>query len=343
ASEPVYLEQSCGTVVSGDVRFTAAAGFPAGSTVVPSASDVANPTNAADAAYCYTDADGNTIYSHGDSVVLSLHGACLGSTVMAGDIRITSGFQRFAADTTIQLRQFPVSVGSESFFEGDGKVGFSPGDTMYLDADASGAPNVQDVRISVNGALLAGAVVRLEDNDAEHPLMATSHTSTCKGTATGNDTDDPVYLHAGACSTVASLDVRFVGVGPQAAGTIVTGAATDLTAATTALATAYCYVDADWDGRYDGADPLYLSMGSACDYTNPGDIAFAGYKIVPGSASVSNVTTTTTTPPVVTTPPTVTTSLIVTTGGTTTVPAAGLALALLVVFGAVARLRRRLA
>ena len=277
--DAAYLQQSCGPMQALDLRLTAVGGKAAGSHVLLSHSDAGATTAALAASYCYDDLDSDAQYSRGDVVVIRLGGPC--DSVHVGDVQIP-GYVRTTAATAHfndAIAPLAVAVGGETAFDADADLTFSADDALYLDLDASGAPTVNDVRLT--GALGAGTLVRPDAVDGQYTLHDTSYNSTCRAAGSG-----AIYLQTHACgpNSVAALDVRFSAAGGKPAGTFVMAADADAGASTQPLATQYCYTDNASDG-YALPDRLYLKLGGLCDYVAAGDIAFANWTAAPSQGS----------------------------------------------------------
>jgi hypothetical protein len=146
---------------------------------------------------------------------------------------------------------------------------------------------------TASAAFAAGSIVGAADNDTTYALAATGHTVTCYLDSDGDgvaDTNEPIYLQVAACGvgSIAAGDLRLAAGGGGAAGTIVKGSDTDFARNTLAVATSYCFFDADGDGVYSLGDPVYVDLAAACAAVTVGDIALSNYARVTGSSANIN-------------------------------------------------------
>jgi hypothetical protein len=264
ADEGVYWQSACGPTQVGALRMQASGGRPAGSMVAGGDADFALPTSLVVAVLCFHDADGDGGPSIGESVFLHFNGGCTVST--SGDIRLSGHYGAVApGEPGLPLTAMPGVVRS---FDADGDGAFGPMDGLYLDADDSSTPTVNDVRLTNLRTMPPGRSVEPGDLDLAHDLLDAPHVAICRSMGA-------VYLQTKVCGPLEPLAIRLTPTTHHEAGTVVLASDQDIGAATTPLRAQYCFVDTDGNGRLSAPDAIYVNVGDVCDFVSADDIALS--------------------------------------------------------------------
>jgi hypothetical protein len=189
--EPVYLQQACTIgVAAGDARFTAWDDMPGGTIVNGSHPDAGLQTRPIASAYAFYDGDGGGGYNLGDPLFLAF--GTLPGPANPGDLPLTGDdvFTSLRGNDSrigLPLRAASVAVGGESYAERDGNQGFTTGDTLFLDLDATGTSTLGDLRLAIPGQTVSPSSSSSTSPSASpipSPSTNTSSTAVWAGTST---------------------------------------------------------------------------------------------------------------------------------------------------------------
>lgn len=179
--DPVYLQvTACGAgPQAGDVRLTSVAGLQGGTIVHGLDADAGGTGAAVAGTYAYFDNDGNGVYNLADDLFLAF--GSVPGPLAASDIPL-SGPDAFTpvagSDGRIgrPIQTAPVAVSGESYRDYDGQPGYSTGDIVYLDLDASGGTSYGDLRLAL-GTTAQPASTSTTSTSAPHNPSSASEVS----------------------------------------------------------------------------------------------------------------------------------------------------------------------
>jgi hypothetical protein len=220
-TEPAYLVTAggcAGGVTALAVRMTAVAPYQAGTIVKGSDDDFSRglATPAAPGAWAIYDQDASAAYTNQEPIYVDFGGL----VVTPNDVAVTvNQFVRVTSSTAGINSPLIVgpAVGGELFGETDGIAGFSSGDVVYVDMDASGTITVGDVRLTAagnnagqiggdvgdNGGIGGGSGTLTSTGTATSTVTSTG-TSTVTGTTTAPATTPPVSTPPTSSSSTKS-------------------------------------------------------------------------------------------------------------------------------------------
>ncbi|HUR60883.1 MAG TPA: hypothetical protein VM286_00770 [Candidatus Thermoplasmatota archaeon] len=174
--DPTFLQAAACSQgpTAGDIRITGSSRHAGGTIILGTDGDVGRRTVARAGQYAFSDNDGNGVYSPSDPIFLAF--GPLPGTLAVGDVPLT-GATAFAslapqdARAGAGIQAAPVAIGGEVYAEADGQNGFTTGDVVYLDMDASGSATIGDLRLA------SGPSSHVDTNTTTEPTSSNTTTA----------------------------------------------------------------------------------------------------------------------------------------------------------------------
>ncbi len=301
---------TCGSVGANDVILS---GTDFGKKTRVGVSPHNTPTLGLDADLAYYDADGNSVWSPGDTmyiridatgnvavgdVRLTAYGTkTAGSTVTAGDTDLNLGVSETGTAGGTSARVMPASdvvgtacvansAGCFSFWDINGDASFNGDDPMYLDVDGTTSVTVLDIRLVAFGTMAAGSIVAAGDSDSRSTTSAAINTTNeelCYIDGDGDSTYDSgetVLFRKNAaaaanatCGSVGANDVILSGTD---FGKKTRVGVSPHNTPTLGLDADLAYYDADGNSVWSPGDTMYIRI-DATGNVAVGDVRLTAY------------------------------------------------------------------